>query len=258
MRPSLVYYFLPSALPPLTLGIKPDISFKEFREMLLLNLTLTDLKKLDALLAPIDLYNVKALWLRMPLDDKGTIAARDLEESLLVRDSIPPYLVEFLEQYDATADRLRNFSSLYASLYRREWDGFLGKYYQFERELRLILTALRAKRAGRDLVRELQFEDPYDPLVAQILAQKDGAEYTPPIEYEELKTLFVDNSLEPEKLAFALLKYRFDKIEEMEENELFTIDHVLGYAARLLIVESWDQLDREKGSMAMEELSRYG
>jgi hypothetical protein len=252
------YYFFSSALPHLTLGVKPELSFKEFREMVALNLPPDDIKKVQLLLAPIDLYNVKALWLGVPLDDRGTLVARDLEEALLVRDLLPAYLIDFLEQYDATADRLRNFSALYAALYRRKWDGFLGRYYRFEREIALILTALRAKQAKRDLVRELQFEDPYDPLVAQILAQKDGEEYTPPVEYEDLKSLFVDNHLEPEKLGFALLKYRFDKIEEMEENGVFSMDHILGYAARLLIVEGWDQLDREKGVIAMEELSRYG
>ena len=252
------YYFVPAALPPLTLGVKPEISFKELREMLLLNLTSGDLKELSLLLRPIDLYNIKAFWLGLPLDDRGNFSARDLEEALLVRDSLPSFLVDFLERYESSSDRLRYFSSLYASLYREEERGFLGKYFSFEREVRLVLTALRGKRAGRDLVRELQFDDPTDPFVAQILAARDAPEYTPPREYEDLKSLFVENSTDPKKLAFALMEYRFKKIEELEESEHFTIGQILAYAARLLIVESWDRLDKEKGTIAMEELSKYG
>ncbi|MBI4142664.1 thioredoxin domain-containing protein, partial [Candidatus Uhrbacteria bacterium] len=39
-----------------------------------------------------------------------------------------------------------------------------------------VLTALRAKQSGRDLAVELQFEDPKDPFVLQILSQKDSPE----------------------------------------------------------------------------------
>ena len=252
------YYFVSTAIPPLALGSKPEISFKELREVLELNVTARDLHRLNRLLEPIDLYNVKSLWLDLPLDDRGTLSAWDLAEALLVRTPLPLYLAYFLEQYESTADRLRYFPSLYAALYRQEEKGFLGKYFLLEREIRLVLTALRAKRANRDIVKELQFEDPLDPLVFQILSQKDAPEYEPPSEYAELKTLFFDNLLEPAKLALGLLKYRFNKIEAMEENEYFTMDQILGYAARLLIVESWDHLDKEKGNMALEELSRYG
>lgn len=255
------YYFLITALPPLTLEIKPDISFKEMREMLKLNLTRKDFREVERLLRPIDLYNIRAFWLRLPLDERGNFQAKDLEEELLVQNSLPPYLIAFLERYESTQDRLHYFSSLFASLYREEsltLKGFNLKYYQFERELRLVLTALRAKREGRELLRELQFEDPVDPLIAQIMAQKDAPEYIPPQEYEALKTLFVDNISEPLQLHRAVLQYRFDRIEEMEENQDFGIDRILGYVVRLMIVESLTDLDKERGMVAVEQLSQYG
>lgn len=235
------YYFLIAALPPLTFGERPEISFKEFRDLLILNLTPKDLEQVGRLLRPIDLYNIRALWLGAPLDARGTLDAKHLEEALLVRDELPLYLVEFLERYESIPDRLRFFSSLYASLFREQQPklkGFLLKYYQFERELRFILLALRVKKKGGDLVRELQFEDPTDPFVADLLAQKDSPDYTPPREYEDLKALFMDNSHEPQKLDQAILEYRFNKISEMEENQDFGIDRILAYAARLIIVES--------------------
>ncbi len=261
------YYFLITALPVISIGKKPEISFKELMEMLVLNLTSRDLQLVGLLLRPIDLYNIRALWLGFPLDDRGNYKAKELEEALLVKDMLPPYVIDYLDRYESTADRLRYFSSLYVSLFRDEQihlpnrkNGFLLKYFQFERELRLVLTALRSKKSGRDIVRELQFEDPYDPFVSDILAQKDAAEYTPPKEYEDLKTLFMENSQSPQRLNRAILQYRFEKIEEMEENQDFTIDRVLSYIARLLIVESLDQLDQEKetGTLIVEQMSQYG
>ncbi len=251
------YYFLITALPPLVMGAKPEISFKELKELLSLNLTARDLVCVEELLRPIDLYNIRAFWLGAPLDDRGHLKAKDLAEELLVQESLPDFLVDYLQRYESTEDRLRYFSSLYASLYRDllpKLKGFLLKYYLFERELRLVLTGLRAKKAGKDVVRELQFEDPTDPLIAEILAQKDAADYTPPQEYEDLKSLFMENSSDPQKINRVILEYRFNRIEEMEEAQDFGIDRVLAYISRLMIAESLADLDKEKG---MEQLSQY-
>lgn len=251
------YYFLITAFPTLSLGSKLEMSFKELQSYMQLNLTPTDLEKIEELLRPIDLYNIRALWLGLPLDDRGSIKAKELEEELLVQQALPEYVVEYLERYESTEERLRYFASLYASLYREtasHLSGFLAKYTRFEREFRLVLTALRAKAFKRDLVRELQFEDPTDPLVAEILAQKDAEDFTPPMEFELLKPLFQDNLQEPKKLNRAMLEYRFNRIEEMEQPEDFGIDRVLAYVAKFMIAESLASLDKEKG---MEQLSQY-
>jgi hypothetical protein len=249
------YYFLITALPPLTLGIKPEISFEEMKELLALNLAEGDKKLVQHLLRPIDLSNIRAVWLGFSIDERGNFDEKELEEALLVQGEVPAYLVDFLEKYESIPERLRYFSSLYASLYRKEFKGFLGKYYKFQRELRLVLTALRAKRFKKDIVRELQFEDPYDLFVADILAQKDAPDYTPPGEYEDLKTIFMETISDPQKLHFALLQYQFDRIEEMEEPQDFSIDRVLSYVARLILIESWEDLDQDKGHTAVEHLS---
>ncbi|MGB7978037.1 MAG: DUF2764 family protein [Chlamydiales bacterium] len=244
------YYFLITAFPPLTIGATPEMSFKELLSLFDLNLTAQDLEKVKELLRPVDLYNIKALWLGVPLDDRGQLQAKDLEEKLLVMDALPEFLIDYLQTYESTEERLRYFPLLYVSLYRDldpHLPAFLLQYFRFERELRLVLTGLRAKRSGKDLVRELQFEDPTDPLVADLLAQKDASDYVPPREYEDLKTIFMENSYDPRKIDRAVLEYRFKAIGEMVEPQDFGIDRVLSYAARLLIAETLGEPDKEKG-----------
>jgi hypothetical protein len=121
--------------------------------------------------------------------------------------------------------------------------------------MRLVLTALRAKRYERDLVRELQFEDPTDPLVVSILAQKDSPEYTPPLEWAQLLNILHHN---PKMQQKAFLEFELQQIEEMEGEEPFSMDHLLGYMARLTLVESWHTTNRELGLSLIEELSKYG
>lgn len=254
------YYFLGTSFPPLTIGQTPQVSFDELRELLRMNLTPADWAKFVDLLRLIDLSNVRAEWLGVPFDEQGNFTSLELDEALLVREGLPVFLTDYLDKYDTIEDRLRFFPSLYPALYREMMEkylsGFLHEYYKLEREIRLTMTALRAKRFHRDVLRELQFEDPTDPMVADIIAQKDAAEYTPPFETQSLKALFTRCADDPKELHKALLEYRFDKLQELEEAGPFTMDAILGYAARLLLVESWNRLDLGKGTELIEHLSR--
>lgn len=255
------YYFVATSLPPLSLKTEPELSFAQLKDDLAMNLTDLDLASVRSLLEPIDLYNIKALWLGLPLDERGTILGKELEEALLVRESFPLYVGDFLDAYDSDEERLRYFPSLVSSMYLQKRKGFLSEYYAFEREVACVLSALRAKKLGRDLVQEFQFEDPSDPLIAEIIAQKDAPEYVPPAEYEDLKAIFVDNVHDPRKLAECLSAYRFEKLEEWESREHFTLDRILAYAARLLLVESIGEPTEEDLRAAtdiIEELSEYG
>lgn len=243
-----------ASLPSLTLGEKPELSFLEMQELLALNLSLSDLEQVTSFRRSFDLRNIRAMWLRQPLDEWGNWGAKEIEEELLVQGGMPLYVVEFLERYSSQEERLRYFTSLYASLYREEgvrWGGFLQNWYQSERAIRLIITALRSKHLKRDVGWEMQFEDVSDPLVKEILAQKDAPEYIPPKEFEDLKVLFRENVSEPQKLEKALLRYRFDQIEEMEGVAPFTVDRVLGYLARLRIAGSYFALQQHEDVRAL-------
>jgi hypothetical protein len=258
------YYFVVTALPPLVLGQKPEMSYEEVRQMLSLNLTERDWEKVVLFQRKMDLRNLHAHWLGQPLDPRGNLGEKELEESLLVESSHLSFVADFLDRYESKEERLRYFASLYASLYQgAEGDSQSptvfgkseeGSLDQLEREIRLCLVALRAKVMKRDLSRELQFEDPADPFVAMLLAQKDSNEVVLPKEYEDLKTAFLENRSEPKQLQQAILEFTLSKIEEMPVSE-FGMEMILGYLARLLIVEDWAALDEKKGRAAVEKIS---
>lgn len=256
------YPFITASLPDIQVGTRPDVSFKDMQDLLALNLPDGDFEKVGQLLELIDIDNIKAFWLGLPLHSAGSMDAKELEEAILVKDFLPSFVIEFLERYETAELRLEHFPALYAGLYEKmasASDRFVRSYYALEREIRLVLTALRAKQLGRDLVLELQFEDVYDPFVMQILVQKDTEDYTPPQEYEALKDLFMENYQDPMKLYRSLLQYRFDKILELEEEfGSFAIDRILGFLSRLMIVEMWSQLDEQKGLDLVDDLSKNG
>lgn len=256
------YCFILASLPAIQIGAKPEISFKEMDDLLAMNLASSDRKKVSQLLRLVDIDNIKAFWLGLPLNERGTMTAKELEEALLIKDFLPSFVIDFLDRYETTEQRLREFPQLYAGLYEEmagDSEGFIRSYYEMEREVRLVLLALRAKKSGRDVVRELQFEDLDDALVMQILVQKDAPDYTPPQEYEGLKEIFVRYSQDPMKLHQELLQYRFHRILDLEEQYLsFSVNRILGFLARLMLVEMYSQLNVEKGLTLIDDLSKNG
>ncbi|MBN2478858.1 MAG: DUF2764 family protein [Parachlamydiales bacterium] len=251
------YYYLGSALCKVSLFSKPDISFEEYKNMLEINLSKSDFEKFTLFQRYIDITNLRLLWLNKEIDPRGNFSSNELEELILTKSVFPQFCLEFLEKYENIQDRLKNFSFLIASFFNmaiNENTGFIKFYFKFERELRLILTAIRAKKYKKDFLKELQFEDFHDDFVAFILAQKDQETFEIPKEYEDLKNIFKQNEDDPEKLNTALLEYKFNKIENFLEEKPFTIDQILSFAALLIIAEDYNKLNIEEGFKIAENL----
>jgi hypothetical protein len=249
------YYFAVPSLPLLSLHQRPEITFGELMTRLETNLNKQDLEKTKVLRRFVDICNIRALLMEEPVDPRGNLNEKELDEALLVHAVLPDYVFEFLDQFEKVSDKIRNFPGLLARFFNAEipeQKGFLRTYLTFEREWRLVLLALRAKQLGRDVVRELQFEDPTDPLVAHILAQKDSESYEPPLEYADLKELIASCYADPWAEHKAFAEYRFRKIEVLAENGLFTIEQILCYMAQLMIIESMFELDDERGNMILD------
>ncbi|MGK5594873.1 MAG: DUF2764 family protein [Parachlamydiaceae bacterium] len=251
------YYFLATALPRLTIGNPPEISFAEMAFLYEQNLSREDIKKIQSLRLLYDIENIRTYWLKEPLDRHGNFDENQLEEALVSFSGFPDYVYDFLHQYSELEERLRFFSKLIAIYYREQLTqvtGFFKKYFSFERNLRLILVALRAKKLNRDILAELQFESPEDPLVSQILSQKDAKNYDPPEEYQGVKLIYNEQSNEPAALNKALAEYRFQKINELVGLQVFSLDVLVAYFIKFIIVEKWQEQDAEKGNQLIKKI----
>src|ERR1700722_2117384 len=140
------YYFVVSSLPPLVIGERPEITFDELMARLKINLSKHDWEKVRVLRRFVDMYNIRALLMEEPVDPKGNLNEKELDEALLVHTGLPDYVFEFLGQFEKTVDKIRNFSGLLARFFNEEipkQEGFLRRYLQFERECRLVLLGIR-------------------------------------------------------------------------------------------------------------------
>ena len=245
------YYFLGTLLPDLIIGEPPEIGFYEFIDLLKNNLSANDMEKVRVLRSLYDLFNLRVYWKSMVLDPFGNFDANDLEEAFATQTLLPNYVFKFMEEHESTEDRLKHFHDLISTFLKSEAEkqtGFLKWFLELERDLRLVMLGFRAKKMGRDLTRELQNEDPEEEIIAQLLAQKESPVYEPPDKYEDLRPIFEKYYDQPLEIQRALLEYRFRKIDEhLGITDSFSINRILAYLAELILVEKWQELDKEKG-----------
>ena len=245
------YYFVGTLLPELTFESAPEISFAELEELFRDNFSKKDLKKIFYIRGFYDILNLRSFWNEEVLDPKGELSALELSESIEGRIGLPQYVYEFIDRYEKKEDRLHHFPFLLARFFKKAAflkDRFLRNYFCFERELRLVLTAFRAKKLGRDLSEELQYENPEEDLIGQILAAQYAKTYEPPEKYEDLKVIFDKYESNPLASQKALDAYRFEFIEKLVDmSDAFSSDRMIAYFFQFLLIEKWFQLDSSEG-----------
>ncbi len=252
------YYFVGTMLPSLTFDAPPDISLADLKTLLQDNLTERDYEKTEILRRFYDILNLRALWLEDAFDPRGELSPYEMSEALISRIGLPDYVYEFIDRYPKKEDRLHHFLFLLSKFFQGASelkDPFLLQYLLFEREVRLVMTAFRAKKLGRDLNTELQYEDPEEELIAQILAQQDAKSYEPPEKYTELKVIFDKVGDDPLALQKAIDLYRYEKVDAMVDMaDTFSIERILAYLVQYMIVEKWSELDQKKGIKIVESI----
>lgn len=249
------YYFVGVLLPELQIGTPPEITFEEYKKLLHDNLHSQDYALTYVLRRYYDIENLRFFWKGAPLGPYGCLDETAMEEVLFYPELLPIYMRTFLEKHESKVERLKHFPELIAAYFREESTnatGFLKEYLLFERKLRLIQTAFRAKHLKRDLLEELQFEDPEEDFIQQLLALKDAKIFEPPPGFEELKLIFEENYASPINLYQALCAFRFNKVAQLIDNQIFTLDRLLGYMVQLILVEQWEALDQEKGNQLVD------
>lgn len=251
------YFYLSASLPPINLDGKPEITFLELVDRLEMNLTSDDLREFESFRRYFDIQNIRAKLLGQPIDLRGKLTDMDLDELFLLNIGMPDYVLDFLMRYANTEQRLAHFSSLLSAYYLMEKarpSGFFAKFLSMERGIRLVLLALRCRDLNKSVDDQLLFEDPLDPLVHDILMQKNAPDYQPPAEFKELKELYIKYRKEPLQLRKALALYRYEWVNETVQEPLFSFDWIMGYLIQLWVIEEWQMLNAIEGEKRLERL----
>ena len=244
-----MYYFLAASLPDIRLGEEPEVSFSELLQLMHDNLSKSDLNQVDIVRRLIDLDNIRQVLKEEPLNPLGSWSQKEIEEALLSKTLFPEYVFDILGVSDDREEQIRRFSEVFFCFFREEANlekGFLKRYFQFERALRLCLLAHRANLLGRDLNKELEGADRTDFLVRAL------PEF--PFELRDLGDRLVAAGDDPWEQYTALARYRFEKLEELGGTSPFTLPFLLSYLLRLMMAEEWYHLSGEEGENRLESI----
>ncbi|SCA58440.1 hypothetical protein AB751O23_AB_00440 [Chlamydiales bacterium SCGC AB-751-O23] len=254
------YYFLNTLFASIELGHPPEEGVLDLLPNVEEQLTSKDLKSLLQLRLYFDIQNLKAYFQKEPLSPFANFQTHELIESYLEhREGFPDFVFKFLDEFDSNEQRIANFADLLRQFFdyiAQVSTGFVRSFFDFERKWRIVMVGFRSKNLNLDVQKQLQFENPYDSVVAQVVAQKDAKSFEPPIEFSELKNIVSRWKQSPKGILKALEQYRFDKIDDLIEGDFFSFDAVAAYLLKLVIVEQWHNLElgEKEGSENLEKI----
>lgn len=240
-------FFLASALPPLELDGSAEIFFDKLLFLYEENLGPKDRAQLKVLRLWIDLSNICRVMESKPIDMRGNLSEPEIDEALIHRLYYPESLFEFLDRYENRSERVRYFPYLELLFLKHQaakYSGFLAFYFRFEFELRVLLASVRAAREGVSIFEEIDKEPELasDSFVQQMKAQKDQENIVFPDEYSDLKEMLEKAGESPLEQYEAMQGYKFTKIKQVMEENIFSLDYILGYFTLFLLVEDYQKL----------------
>lgn len=261
------YYCLVAGLPDLFFQEnKLGFNAIDFRKELKTQLTPSDYKLLQYLFLPFDNQNLIRIHFN---EDKafntyGLITKEELEFELSAENehcNLPEYILEFLKwlnkkeikQWSLEAEnKLQQFFYEYILNAKNE---FLLEWFTFEFNLKNILTAFNCERFNHDRSKNLILTE-QNALSYSLLENKtlkpELFEDELPFSHQVFKVVESEQSwIEKEK---ELDKIKWNYLDDNTFFHYFTIEKVLSYVIKMLIIERWIKLDEETGRTLLNKL----
>lgn len=244
------YYFTTSALQDIRFDQDLPISWDQLMQILQLNLSEKHLNELFSIRLLYDIENLRHYFMEEPLNSYGNHTKNTLKNALASFQELPSYIFDFLSKYSKTEQRIDHFDMLFSQYFQnlpQTNSRFIQEYRQFEYTFRLSCAALRAKMSDFDYLKVFEYEDIADPIVFQLLSQKDANEIEPPAGFEPLASLFKSYSDNPYELQRNLLEWKLEKIQILFESNPFGIDSIFAYVIKYIIIDQWQSMSPEQG-----------
>ncbi|MDL2255773.1 DUF2764 domain-containing protein [Parabacteroides sp. OttesenSCG-928-G06] len=183
------------------------------------------------------------------------------EEEKLPENNLPPYMIAFLEQYQAEAEKETGESKtvswedrlagLYYAYAMKNKNQFVADWYELNLNINNVLTAITARKFNLDkacyIVGDNEIAKTLRTSNARDFGLGDSVEYLPVLQRitEETDLLLREKKLDQ-------LKWQW--LEELTFFKTFDIESVLAYMLKLEMMERWTSLDKSKGEKTFREL----
>lgn len=242
---------------------KLSLTVTEFREQLKDYISAKDQKLIDLFFLPNDNAQVlRLLDKQMPDPALTTVyPEKVLEDEIQEPDKlIPAYLREFILdfkeehlRYDLSPENV--LSWMYYD-YMMQADNLLVKRYaEFSMNLKNLVTALNARKYGIDVAKEVIGNNDFAVALRTSNTKDFGLGMDYPYVEKVIALMENDNLVERER-GLDLILWNF--LDEAVIFEYFSLERVISYMLRLMIVERWSRMTSESGRrIFMEMVERF-
>ena len=253
-----------AGLPELTWDDrKLSLTVAEFRTQMKDYVDEKDEQLIDLFFLPND--NAQVLRLLNKEEPDGALRTvfpeKLLEEEILEPDQLlPAYLREFITdfkeehlRYEASAENV--LSWMYYDYMMHAGNLLIRRYAEFSMNLKNLVTALTARKYGMSVAREVIGNKEFSMALRTSNAKDFGLGMEYPYVEKVIALMENDNLVERER-GIDLLVWNF--LDEAVVFEYFSLERVISYLLRLMIVERWSRMSSESGrKVFMEMIERF-
>ncbi len=253
------YYCLIAGLPELLVDDKKiPIALKDFKEELRVYLTEEDFKLVELFFLEEDNKTLLSLMSKNEPKESNTsnFSPDFIEEQLKEPETLPPYMCEFIEnhnnelkKYDVSEEN--ELTWMFYDYLTNIDNSFVRLWFEFDMNLRNLTSGLNCKKYNLNAEREIIGNNSF----AQSIRSSNVKDFGLSMDYdfvERVISLFEKEDLIDKERGLDLLKWEF--LDEKTTFEYFSLDRVLSFLIKLMIINRWSKLDNESGKKVFYEL----
>jgi hypothetical protein len=253
------YYYLVSGLPDIFLDEgKACPSLKEFIDDMAAQVSGDDAGLLRLLLFAFDNENLINLLEKKDreFNSYGNFSEEELAGEIKAGDSLPAYMVWFIEAFRESKSLFPNLSRedqlnwLFYDWLRESRNEFIREWFTFELDLRNLITGLNCRIYKRPLEANIICRND----VAELILKSNAPDFSlaPVFPWvERVLSLNRENLVEYEK---SLDNLRWEFLNDLTIFSYFQIETIISYCIKLYMVERWNLLKPETGKEMFDRL----
>ena len=248
------YYCLIAGLPDIIIDQrKISFTLSEFKNELQDILHKDDYKLIYLLFLPYDNTNLlNILQKNNKLHNSlGKYTHDELEEKIKEPEWIEDYLRVFIETYKASGgtenEQLweNQLTQLYLDYVQNVSNPFLKDWFSFEKTLKNILTAYNCRKHQMSMDGNLIGENDIIETLKKSHARDFGL--SSEVDYiEKLISILENKNLLDREKNIDILKWNY--LDELTTFHYFSIEVVLSFMIKLIVLNRWMELDKETGN----------
>lgn len=253
------YYTLVAGLPEISWDErKLPLTVHDFREEAKEYITGADAGLLDLFFLPNDNAQVLRLLSKQAPDPalQTVYPLHVLEENVQDPTGLPAYLQDFIRdfreehlRYETTPENV--LSWMYYDYMMDAENALVREYAEFSMNLRNLIAAWNSRKYGRDVRREVIGSNDF----AQTLRVSNSKDFGLTMDYpyvDKVIALLENDNLVERERGLDLLVWDF--LDEAVVFEYFSIEKVISFMLKLMIVERWSRMSSESGRRVFMEL----